>query len=162
MRTAVAITMILASPAVAQTDKMPDAMRACPGDMIAGTTDVTWRPVPPDVLPEGAEIAVLCGKPSEKGPFVLRLKLPAGYQIPAHHHPGEEYVTVLSGDFHAGMGDKLDKKKTTRLRAGGFLWMNAGMNHYAWTGGVTVVQVHGMGPFTTQYVKSADDPGKPR
>src|SRR4051812_9059918 len=163
MRTAIAITMILAAPlaAVAQTDTMHTApARACSIDMIAGTADVQWQPVPP-ILPKGAQITVLCGKLSEKGPFVLRLRLPAGYQIPAHHHPGEEYVTVLSGDFHAGMGDKLDKKKTMLLRTGGFIRMDAGVNHYAWASSETIVQVHGTGPFTTTYVNPADDPSKP-
>jgi quercetin dioxygenase-like cupin family protein len=159
MRTAIAITMLLTAPltAVAQTD----TMHTCSTDMIVQTADVQWKPVPPvpPILPKGAQIAVLCGRLSEKGPFVLRLKLPAGYQIPAHHHPGEEYVTVISGNFHAGMGDKLDKKKTTLLRTGGFIRMDAGMNHYAWASSETVVQVHGAGPFTTEYVDPADDPG---
>jgi hypothetical protein len=34
------------------------------------------------------------------------------------------------------------------------------MNHYAWTSGETVVQVHGQGPFAITYVNPADDPGK--
>jgi hypothetical protein len=34
------------------------------------------------------------------------------------------------------------------------------MNHYAWTSGETVVQVHGQGPFAITYVNPADDPSK--
>jgi len=34
------------------------------------------------------------------------------------------------------------------------------MNHYAWTDGETVVQVHGQGPFAITYVNPADDPSK--
>ena len=37
--------------------------------------------------------------------------MPAGYKIPAHHHPTTEYVTVLSDAFYIGMGDKLDEQK---------------------------------------------------
>jgi hypothetical protein len=33
--------------------------------------------------------------------------------------------------------------------------------HYAWTKGDTVVQIHGIGPFTINYVNPADDPNKP-
>ncbi len=159
MRTAIAITLLLAAPvaAVAQTESSP----TCSMDMIAGPAAVQWRPVPPTILAKGAQIAVLCGKLLEKDLFVLRLKLPVGYQIAAHHHPGEEYVTVLSGNFHAGMGDKLDKNKTMLLRTGGFIRMDAGVNHYAWASSETVVQVHGIGPFTTEYANPADDPSKP-
>ena len=46
---------------------------------------VQWGPAPP-ILPAGAQIAVLEGNPAEKGPIVMRLKLPANYNIPAHWH----------------------------------------------------------------------------
>jgi hypothetical protein len=54
---------------------------------------------------------------------------------------------VLSGDFHIGMGDKLDPQKGELLRAGGFAEAPAKMNHFAWSTTETVVQVHGEGPF---------------
>jgi anti-sigma factor ChrR (cupin superfamily) len=75
------------------------------------------------------------------------LKVPANYKIPAHNHLTAEYVTVISGKFHIGMGDKLDEKKGVELRAGGFGAAPAHMNHYAWASEDTVVQVHGQGPF---------------
>jgi len=59
--------------------------------------------------------------------------MPAGYKIPAHNHPTTEYVTVLSGAFNIGMGDKLDEQKSMALRPGGFAEAAAKMNHYAWT-----------------------------
>jgi uncharacterized RmlC-like cupin family protein len=88
------------------------------------------------------------------------LKMPATYKIPAHNHPTSEYVTVISGKFHIGMGDKLDEKKGVELRAGGFGEAPAHMNHYAWASEETVVQVHGQGPFAITYVNPADDPSK--
>ena len=54
---------------------------------------VQWGPAPP-VLPAGAQIAVLEGNPSEKGPVTLRLRFPANYNIPAHWHTMTERVTV--------------------------------------------------------------------
>src|SRR5665213_3181674 len=92
--------------------------------------DLKWGPAPA-VFPKGAEMAVLAGDPGKAGPFVIRLKMPAGYKIPAHHHPTDEYVTVISGDFSLGMGDKLDAAKSANLRAGGFAEAPAKMNHYA-------------------------------
>ena len=78
---------------------------------------VQWGPAPP-ILPAGAQIAVLEGNPAEKGPIVMRLKLPANYNIPAHWHSMTERLTVLSGSFHAGMGDKLDRKASQTLEPG--------------------------------------------
>src|SRR5262245_59246865 len=79
-------------------------------DLVSGPDAVKWGPVPPS-LPKGAMIAVLSGDPFKDGPYVVRLKMPANYQVPAHHHPTTENVTVLCGSFHAGMGDKLDMDK---------------------------------------------------
>ncbi|MBV9975662.1 MAG: cupin domain-containing protein [Hyphomicrobiales bacterium] len=121
--------------------------------------DLKWAPVP-NVLPSGATFTVVSGDPYKDDLYVLRLKMPAGYKIPAHNHPTSEYVTVLSGDFHIGLGDKLDPKKGMLLKAGGFAEAPAKMNHYAWTTSPTVVQVHGQGPFAITYVDPADDPSK--
>ena len=121
--------------------------------------DLKWGPAP-SALPRGAQIAVVSGDPFKEGPYVLRLKMPGGYQIPAHNHPTTENVTVISGNFHIGMGDKLDAKQGIVLTAGGYAEAPAKMNHYAWATELTVVQVHGQGPFAITYVNPADDPGK--
>ena len=128
-------------------------------DLFSGPAAVKWGPVPPG-LPKGAMIAVLAGDPFEDGPYVLRLKMPANYRIPAHHHPTTENVTVVSGSFHAGMGDKLYADKGQAFEPGGFVSMPAGMNHFAWATTETIVQVHGNGPFAIVYVNPADDPSK--
>ena len=126
-------------------------------DLFAGPAAVKWGPAPP-TLPKGAQFAVLSGDPSKNGFYVVRLKLPANYQIPAHHHPTTENLTVLSGSFHAGMGDKLDRTKAETFEPGGFAAMPANMNHYAWASRDTVIQVDGEGPFAIVYVNPADDP----
>jgi anti-sigma factor ChrR (cupin superfamily) len=120
---------------------------------------IEWGAAPPQ-LPKGAQMAVLSGDPSRTGPYVVRAKMPGGYQIPAHSHPTTENVTVISGTLNIGMGDKLDKKHGQALKSGGFLSMPPKMNHYAWTSGATVIQVHGEGPFAIDYVNPADDPSK--
>ncbi|PWT88116.1 MAG: hypothetical protein C5B54_11155, partial [Acidobacteria bacterium] len=69
-----------------------------------------WGPPPPG-LPAGAQLAVLAGDPSkEGGEYTLRAKLPDGYKIAPHYHPVTENVTILSGTFYLGMGDKFDEK----------------------------------------------------
>jgi hypothetical protein len=47
-----------------------------------------------------------------------------------------------------GMGDPIDRSKTTRLPAASV----------AWTSEETIVQVHGIGPLVIHYVNAADDP----
>src|SRR5262245_51716055 len=57
---------------------------------------VKWGPAPPS-LPPGAEAAVLLGSPAKEGPFVLRLKFPAGFIVPPHRHSKDELLIVISG-----------------------------------------------------------------
>jgi quercetin dioxygenase-like cupin family protein len=119
-----------------------------------------WGPAPP-VLPKGGQMAVLAGDPGKPGPFVVRLKMPSGYKIPAHQHPSAEAVTVISGDFRFGMGDKLDETQAQKLGPGGFVDLPANMNHYAFGGsGEVIVQINSEGPFAIKYVNPADDPSK--
>jgi quercetin dioxygenase-like cupin family protein len=121
---------------------------------------IKWGPAPP-MLPKSVQIAVLAGDPGKKGPFVVRLKIPPGSKVPAHQHPTDEVVTVISGDFHFGMGDKLDESKAEKLGPGGFVDLPANMNHYAFSGGgEVIVQINSEGPFEIKYVNPADDPSK--
>jgi quercetin dioxygenase-like cupin family protein len=120
--------------------------------------DLKWGAVPS--LPPGAQITVIEGPMNEAVPFLIRLKLPKDYVIPAHSHPAIERVTVLSGTFHMGTGDKFDKTKTHALTAGAIGIMQPGTNHYAWTDEETIVQLNGNGPWGVTYVDPKDDPRK--
>lgn len=118
-----------------------------------------WQDGPPS-LPPGAKFAVLEGDPARPGPFVFRVKVPDGYRIPPHTHPKPERVTILAGAFNLGMGDTFDEKKGEALPAGTYGTWPAGMKHYVWVKGETVVQFHGDGPWVIEYVNPADDPRK--
>ena len=121
-------------------------------------SDVKWEDLP--ALPPGAKAALLEGDPSKEGFFTIRAKFPDGYQIPPHVHPGPERVTVLSGTFHLGMGDKLDKDAAKALPAGSYTSMPPQMHHYAWSEGETIVQISTMGPWGITYLNPSDDPRK--
>ena len=138
---------------------MGAAAVAADSPIVSSSKDVKWGPAPP-ILPKGAMIAVMAGDPGAAGLVAVRLKMPAGYKIPAHWHPTDEQVTVLSGTLGIGMGDKLDETKGETLRAGGFGVAPAHMNHYAWTKTGAVIQINLMGPFALTYVNPADDPTK--
>ena len=118
-----------------------------------------WMPAPP-ALPKGAQIAVLAGDPSKEGPYVYRLKAPAGYKVPPHTHPQDENATVISGTFKLGMGATMEEKNTQTLKAGGFFNMPKGMQHSGMFAEETIVQFHGIGPQNIIYVNPADDPRK--
>jgi hypothetical protein len=109
-------------------------------------------------LPPGAKIAVLEGNPSKEGPFVFRVKAPDGYRIPPHTHPKTERITVISGTFNIGMGAEFDAAKAKPMPVGTYGYWGAGMKHFVWIKGETVVQFHGMGPWKIEYVNPADDP----
>ena len=121
-------------------------------------SDLKWSDVPS--LPPGAKIAVIEGKLSEAQAFTFRLSFPANYKIPAHWHPAVERVTVLSGTFNMGTGDKLDETKTMALAAGSIAIMQPKTNHFAWTKTATVLQLNTTGPWDLTYVNPADDPRK--
>jgi len=129
-------------------------------DHIAVSADqLTWGPAPP-AFPKGAQISVLAGDPAKEGLYVIRLKLPAGYKVPPHTHPNDENVTVISGTFNIGMGSTFDEKNGKPLKAGGFVHMPKGMQHFAWFTEESIIQLHGMGPQGIIYVNPADDPRK--
>jgi quercetin dioxygenase-like cupin family protein len=118
---------------------------------------IQWGPAPA-VFPPGAEMAVLQGDPSKSEPFTVRLRLPNGYKIPPHTHPTAENVTVLTGTFLAGSGTQFDESQLEEIGRDGFLSIPAEHAHYAMARGLTVVQVHAIGPFALTYVNAADNP----
>jgi quercetin dioxygenase-like cupin family protein len=135
------------STAVAQT----------PAHVMENLNTAKWGPAP-GFLPAGAQIAVLAGDPTRAVPYTVRLKFPANYDIPAHSHPGDENVAVVSGEFFMGMGTKLDRKTGMDLHVGGYALMPANTNHFAYTKGEATILLYGTGPVEFKYVNAADDP----
>jgi quercetin dioxygenase-like cupin family protein len=127
------------------------------GHKIMSPQEIKWGPAPPSI-PPGAQAAVLYGDPAKEGLFSLRLKLPKDYAIAPHTHPKPEIVTVISGAFRLGMGEKADKSKAQALPAGSFLALPPGMVHFASADEDTVIQLNSTGPWSLTYVNPADDP----
>jgi mannose-6-phosphate isomerase-like protein (cupin superfamily) len=128
--------------------------------IVAHAPELDWKDGPGS-LPPGAQIVLLQGNPAEAGPLTMRLRFPANYQIPPHFHPAVEHVTVLSGTFHVGMGERIDRSTAVALAAGSFSVVPVGHAHYAFTGSEPVtIQLHSTGPWGVTYVNPADDPRK--
>jgi hypothetical protein len=121
--------------------------------------NITWVDGPPS-LPPGAKIVMLEGDPSKEGPFVMRAKMPDGYKVMPHTHPKDERVTILAGTLHMGIGEKFDEKATKPMPTGSYGRMGAGVKHFAYAKGETIIQVHGNGPWVIEYVNPDDDPRK--
>jgi quercetin dioxygenase-like cupin family protein len=160
MRKFLAIFILLPVLVLAQsaaTPKKSTAHAAGPSAVIVTPDKLQWGPAPP-IFPAGAQMAVVAGNPVKAGPFVVRLKLPDGYRVMPHWHPTAETVTVISGEFRVGVGNKFDESTLTTLPAHSVAVVPPHHNHYAMAKGETEVQVNAMGPFKLVYVNPADDP----
>jgi Cupin domain len=132
---------------------------AASDSVMINPSSIKWGDAPPS-LPKGAKLAVLYGDPSKSGPFCMRLMVPAGYKIPPHWHTQAEAVTVISGTFYLGMGDKMDPAAAHVLMTGGFHYLPPKEHHFAFSKGPAVLQLNGDGPFDITYIDAADNPMK--
>lgn len=159
------LTIVCASFALGQTTQAPqkhEMADSAKGEItLYPMTEIKWRDGPPS-LPAGAKFAVLEGDPTKEGLFTMRLSFPDGFKIPPHWHSKVEHITVISGTFNVGMGEKFDQTATREMPAGTFGFWPPEMRHFAWAKGETVLQLHGTGPWTITYVNPADDPRKPK
>ncbi len=159
---AAAALMIAADAACAQQPTAPAhaagaAKSVATAQAASHEPELKWGPAPA-IFPAGAQMAVLQGDPGGTSLFTVRLRFPDGYRIAPHTHPTDENVTVISGTFRVGMGTTAESTGMLTLHSGGFVTAPANHAHYAAASGVTVVQVHAMGPFAMTYVHAADTP----
>ena len=148
------LTLALARAALAPTAAVAES-----GDVITVMpADLKWTDA--TSMPSGAKIGVIEGQQTKQPQYILRIKFPAEYKFAPDWHPAIERMTVISGTFNLGMGDKLDTEKTKALTAGSVAIIQPLTNHFAWTSEETVIQLHGVGPQDIHYVKPADDPRK--
>jgi quercetin dioxygenase-like cupin family protein len=88
----------------------------------------------------------------------LRLKFPKGYRIAPHTHPDAREVTIISGTYATGYGEKFDEAKLKVLPAGSFYTEPANVPHYIEIKEDAVLQVSGMGPSGRRFSDPADGP----
>jgi hypothetical protein len=141
------------TPSAAATSTSP----ASSEHRVIKPSDLKWSEAPPG-LPAGGKMAVLNGDPTQAGPFTVRLKAPAGYKVMPHTHPSAERLTIISGNFRVGMGEKFDKATMQEMGPGSYVVLPAGMAHFAGGGKESIVQIDSEGPFQINYVNPADDP----
>lgn len=119
--------------------------------------DVQWAPFP--AFPAQARLAVLVGDPKKAGPYVVRVKVPAGVKLMPHTHPEDRIYTVISGVFYIGLGKTFDESKLVAYGPGSVIVLPGNTPHFHWAkSGEYVTQVSGNGPLGIEYVDAKDDP----
>lgn len=119
--------------------------------------DVALMILPPardTVLPSGRRNVYLTGMRNEPGFFVERSTFPAGYKGLPHLHNADIYVTIISGSVHIGMSNRYDTTANVPVYGpGSFIVIQADQPHYEWFTEECTMQIEGVGPNETFYVK---------
>lgn len=69
----------------------------------------------------GAKSAVLLGDPSKPGLYIILVKWTPHHMSHPHWHPNDRFITVLSGTWWVGTGNKFDPDRTVPMPAGTFV-----------------------------------------
>jgi quercetin dioxygenase-like cupin family protein len=83
----------------------------------------------------------------------VRFQFPAGYEIPTHSHPTNEYITVISGKLRMAFGEKAGASGAQPFVAGAFMSLPAGAWHHLWADDASVLELHSTGPFAIKLAK---------
>jgi quercetin dioxygenase-like cupin family protein len=121
---------------------------------IAGVTPAQVRWFTPPYYTDGRQRAQLYGDSNQGGPWIDRVKIPAGKHVAAHTHPQDELGTVIDGTWYVGVGDEYDPAKLKGYPAGSFVLIPAGLPHFvAAKESAVIVQLSGGERFRTEYVE---------
>ncbi|TVR61518.1 MAG: DUF4437 domain-containing protein [Gemmatimonadales bacterium] len=143
---------------VTPADPIPDYVDEGPTEaLVYEAGDMDWRDGP-ESLDEGAEHAILEGDPGSQEVFTMRIRMPDGFRINPHTHPGVERVTVISGTFHLGHGEEFAEDELRGLEPGSHFSLPRDHPHFAEMEGETVIQLTTIGPWEIEYIDPADDP----
>jgi quercetin dioxygenase-like cupin family protein len=149
---AVFLAMLLTTPAVWTAAQASGHISVVPSEL-------KWSDAPG--IGPGAKIAVIEGDLKAAGPVTFRIKFPAKAKVAVHTHPLIEHVTVMSGTFYFGIGDKFDASKAKAYPVGSAIVIPAGMPMFAFTKDKeSTIQAHGIGPWGISYLNPDDAPAK--
>src|SRR5258708_8785628 len=106
--------------------------------------------VPLKTFPPGQRFETVWGERAKAGAlYVIRIHAEAGYIIMPHTHPEDENIVVVKGSWALGMGDRFNRQALEPMEVGTFGRSPKKMAHFALSKTDTIIQVHGIGPFTT-------------
>ncbi|HJX90954.1 MAG TPA: cupin domain-containing protein [Pyrinomonadaceae bacterium] len=119
--------------------------------------DIDWKPFA--AFPSSVRLAILVGRPSETGPYTIRVRVPHGVKIMPHRHSEDRVYTVMSGVFYIGLGDQFDADKLQAYPPGSVIVLPGNTSHFHWAkSSEYVTQVTAIGPLGLEYISPKDDP----
>jgi hypothetical protein len=123
--------------------------------------EVDWKPFA--AFPPSVRLAVLVGRPSEAGPYTIRVRVPRDVKLMPHRHPEDRVYTVISGIFYIGLGDQFDPDKLQAFPSGSVIVLPGNTWHFHWAkSSEYITQVTAIGPLGLQYINAEDDPRNER
>ena len=98
----------------------------------------------------GSAQAILQGDPAKPGLYIVLTKWHAGHMSRPHFHPNDRFITVLSGTWWVGTGNKYDPASTTAIPTGSFVkHPGKGIHYDGAKDGDVVLEILGEGPATS-------------
>lgn len=102
---------------------------------------------------------MLIGDPAQEGPYVIRVKVPAGVKLMPHRHPEDRVYTVISGEFYVGLGNRFNPDHLKAYPPGTLVVLPGDTWHFHWAkSGEYITQVTAIGPLGLEYRDPHDDP----
>ncbi|MBX9711623.1 MAG: cupin domain-containing protein [Xanthobacteraceae bacterium] len=147
-RTAISLVLGLVSASALSFAASTKAVELNPSAVIFKMPDqIPWQPVDA----RGLQNAVLMGDPDKPGPYIVMSKWTKGNHFShPHPHPNDRFITVLSGTWYVGSGDKFDPENgTIPMKPGSFVTHFGKQVH--WDGAKdedAVILIVGEGPAT--------------
>jgi hypothetical protein len=88
---------------------------------------------------------------AEKMSAVFVVSNDAGYVVLPHTHPEDENIVVVQGSWTVAMGNGVDRSALRPMEIGAYAFVPKKMAHFGWSRTATTIQVHGIGPFSTDF-----------
>ena len=103
-------------------------------------------------------MAVLDGDPQAADLFTVRFRVAEGHAfvMPAHWHPRDERVTIITGTVAVAFGAESEHRHATEFGPGDYYVNARHAIHKVWIDGPAVLQITGIGPWEAV---PADQPG---
>jgi len=157
-RSAILVLARLAGLLMLEGNAAADQQVLMKGPDVVAAPGLVWSAA--KSIPPGAQMIMIYGSPNRPGPYIFRVKFPAGYKLPPHRHEDARSVTVLTGNYWSAVGEVFDRSKLNKFGPRDYYTTEPGVPHYAWAETDVIIQEMGMGPVSNPivYVDPADDP----
>jgi hypothetical protein len=91
--------------------------------------------------------AILVGHPATGGPYVARMRVPAGVKIMPHRNPEDRVYTVIDGVLYIGRGETFGENGLDEYPRGSVVVVPGGVSHYQWAkNGEVITQMTAVAP----------------